>query len=252
MSELVSIPTPDGPMPGHVWRPGQGSGPGLLLVQEIFGVSAYIERRAADLAELGYVVLAPEFFWRLGVARVESGPAAMEEGSSLLQRLDWVSAVADGVRAVEHLRGRDDVEGGVGMVGFCLGGGLAFNIAAETATDALVSYYGSGLPELLGLSASPPGVPVLGTAAVQAPSLHHFGLADSFIERPMVERIEAALSAVPGVTFLTYEGADHAFDNPDFHLYDETTARLAWQRTTAWLAEHLPAAPRQPTPAAAP
>jgi carboxymethylenebutenolidase len=119
-------------------------------------------------------------------------------------------------------------------------------MAAEAPTDAVVSYYGSGLPALLGLSAPQPGMPVLDPASVTAPSLHHFGLADSFIDRATVERLDAVLSAVPGVTFLTYEGADHAFDNPDFHLYDEAAARLAWDRTAAWLGEHLPLAPREP------
>jgi carboxymethylenebutenolidase len=240
MSQVLPVPAPDGDMPAHLWLPEQGSGPGLLLVQEIFGVSAYIERRAEDLAGLGYVVLAPELFWRLGVSRVESGPSAMEEGVGLLQRLDWDAAVADGVSALEHVRARDEVVGGVGLLGFCLGGGLAFNIAAMAPVDALVSYYGSALPGLLGLTDPQPGVPVLDPASVTAPSLHHFGLADSFIERPVVERLEAALTAVDGVTFLTYEGADHAFDNPDFHLHDEAASRLAWERTVAWLAEHLP------------
>ncbi len=246
MSERVQIETPDGAMPGHLFLPESGRGPGIVVVQEIFGVSPYIERRAADLAELGYVVLAPEFFWRLGVSRVEEGPAAMEEGFGLLQRLDWGAAVADGVRAVADLRDRPEVGGGVGLVGFCLGGGLGFNIAAEVPVDALVSYYGSALPELLGLVPEHPGGPVIDPATVGAPSLHHFGLSDSFIPRPMVERVEQALTAVDDVTFLTYEEGDHAFDNADFHLYDEATSRLAWERTVTWLAEHLPAAPAAP------
>src|SRR6476469_4238610 len=111
MSERISISieTPDGEMPGQLWLPADGSGPGIVLVQEIFGVSDYIERRAQDLADLGYVVVAPELFWRLGVAKVEKGPNAMEEGFGLLQRLDWGSAVADGVATVAWLRGRAEV-----------------------------------------------------------------------------------------------------------------------------------------------
>ena len=71
-----TVPTPDGDMPAHLWLPASGSGPGILLLQEIFGVSRYIEQRAQDLADLGYVVLAPEIFWRLGVSRVDEGPEA--------------------------------------------------------------------------------------------------------------------------------------------------------------------------------
>ena len=67
-SEQVSVETPDGTMPAHLWRPESGEGPGILLLQEIFGISNYIQRRAKDLADLGYVVLAPEVYWRIGVA----------------------------------------------------------------------------------------------------------------------------------------------------------------------------------------
>lgn len=245
MSERISIETSDGAMPGQLWLPASGSGPGIVLVQEIFGVSDYIERRAQDLADLGYVVVAPELFWRLGVAKVENGPNMMEEGYGLMQRLDWAAAVADGVATVRWLRERDEVSGGVGIVGFCLGGGLGFNIAAETPVDALVSYYGSALPGLLGLVPDSPGA-VLEPSAVTAPSLHHFGLNDRFIPREMVEQLRSALSGdgVDGVTFHTHETGDHAFDNDDFDLYDETSSREAWAQTVDWLAEHLPTDPR--------
>lgn len=240
MSERIEIETPAGAMPAHLFLPDGGTGPGIVVVQEIFGVSPYIERRARDLADLGYVVVAPELFWRLGVARVENGPSMMEEGYGLLQRLDWQGAVADGAAAVRFLQDRAGVTE-VGIVGFCLGGGLGFNIAAEVEVDGLVSYYGSGLPELLGLAdEQPPGVPVIEPAAVTGPSLHHFGLSDSFIPRETVERIQQVLAADPRVTFVTYDDGDHAFDNPDFALYGEAPSRLAWSRTEDWLAEHLP------------
>jgi carboxymethylenebutenolidase len=238
--ELIAVETPDGTMPGHLWRPPSGSGPGILLVQEIFGISPYIERRAADLAALGYVVLAPEIFWRLGVSRVENGPGAMDEAFGLLQRLDWGSAVQDGCLALDVLGGLPGVSGGTGIVGFCLGGGLGFNIAAERSPDVLVSYYGSGLPALLGLAPAQPGVPVIDPARVTAASLHHFGLSDSFLERPMVEQIRDTLTPLEQVVWFSYETADHAFDNDDFMLFDAEASALAWERTAAFLAERLP------------
>ena len=70
----VTVPTEAGEMPAQLWRPASGSGPGLLLLQEIFGVSGYIRRRAADLAEAGYVVLAPELYWRLDAGPVDDLP----------------------------------------------------------------------------------------------------------------------------------------------------------------------------------
>jgi carboxymethylenebutenolidase len=228
-------------MPAHLWRPPSGNGPGILLLQEIFGISRYVERRARDLAALGYVVLAPEIFWRLGVSRVEEGPDALDEAFALLGRTDWPHAVADAGLALDSLGQLPGVGGGIGIVGFCFGGGLGFHVASERSPDVLVSYYGSALSELLGLAEEPaPGVPVVGAGAVTATSLHHFGLADRFLGRPMVERIRDTLSPQEQVRFETYDGADHAFDNDDFHLYDADASALAWQRTADFLAERLP------------
>ncbi len=238
----VTIVTPDGEMPAHLWLPETGTGPGVLLLQEIFGISAYVERRAQDLADQGYVVLAPEIFWRLGVSRVDEGPDALEQAFGLLQRTDWPAAVADGVLAVDALREQAAVSGRIGVVGFCFGGGLAFNVAEQRPVDALVSYYGSALPELLGIlpfDASDAALTVIDAAQVTSPSLHHWGLADTFIDRPVVEQICALLEAQPHNTVETYEGGGHAFDNGDFMFYDDALATLAWERTLAFLADRL-------------
>src|SRR5436190_13369957 len=92
----VSIDTPDGQLPAQLWVPPAGSGPGLVLVQEIFGVSEYIQKRGSDLAELGYVVLAPELYWRLDDATLdESRDDVMQQAMALAGRTEWDSAVAD-------------------------------------------------------------------------------------------------------------------------------------------------------------
>ena len=227
----VIVPTETGEMPAHLWRPASGSGPGLLLLQEIFGVSGYIRRRAADLADAGYVVLAPELYWRLDAGPVdESSPGAIEQAMGLAQRLDWATTVTDAVAALDALRKRDEVDGGAGVMGFCFGGGLAFNVAAVDSPDVLVSYYGSAIPGLLDLAPQ-----------VTAPSLHHFGGADDYIDRPTVERIREAVTIGGNrVEFEIYEGANHAFDNADFTLHHPSASALAWERTLAFLARELP------------
>jgi carboxymethylenebutenolidase len=227
--ERTTVETPDGTMPAHVWHPAGGTGPAILLLQEIFGISRYIRSRAQDLADLGYVVLAPEVYWRLGVSRVDEGPDAIDEAFALVQQVDWDTAVADGVRALEALRERPERTGGLGIVGFCYGGGLGFNVAARSSCDALVSYYGSSLPALLELAPQ-----------VTAPSLHHFGLADSYIDADAVERVRTVLTQREDVVFETYPGADHAFDNPDFAMFHAEASALAWDRTAAFLATVLP------------
>lgn len=86
----TQVPTPDGPMPAHLWRPEGASGPvpGLVVFQEIFGVSTYIRSRCEDLAELGYAVLAPEIYWRLGSPEIdETAPDFLEQAVALAGRV---------------------------------------------------------------------------------------------------------------------------------------------------------------------
>ncbi|MFC4555769.1 dienelactone hydrolase family protein [Georgenia faecalis] len=224
----TTVHRPDGEMPAHVWLPPGGTGPGLLLLQEIFGVSAYIRDRAQDLADLGYVVLAPELYWRTGTMVDESRPDFLEQGMALQAQLDWDETVADAVAALDTLRARPEVDGGVGVVGFCFGGGVAFNVAAVADVDALVSYYGSSLPQLLPLA-----------DRVSAPSLHHFGTADAYIPMEKVEEIRAAVDG-PEVEFHLYDGAGHAFDNPNPMFVHEAARADAWRITTEFLARRLP------------
>ena len=80
---------------------------------------------------------------------------------------------------------------------------------------------------------------VIGPDAVDPSSLHHFGMIDQFLTRPVVEQVQGLLEPLPNVTWYGYETADHAFDNPDFFLHDAEASRLAWERTSAWLAATL-------------
>lgn len=243
-AEMITIDTGDGAMPAQLWRPAAGIGPGLVLVHEIFGISDYIQSRGRDLAALGYLVCAPEVYWRLDDREIDESRAdVLQQAISVAQRIDWPTAVSDLQAALSHVRGMIEVEGGVGLLGFCFGGGLAFNVAAQSPADALVSYYGSALPELLGVLPFDPSdvtLTVIDPARVTTPSLHHWGLADSFIDRPVVEQVCARLEAQPDVTVETYEGGGHAFDNDDFMFYDADLAALAWQRTLAFLSDRLP------------
>ncbi len=230
MSNRVQVQTPDGPMPAFVWLPTSGSGPGLLLLQEIFGVSNYVQRRAADLAAVGYVVLAPELYWRLDDARIDEGALdAVDQAVALAMALDWPTTVADAAAALSHLRGLEEVHGGAGVVGFCFGGGLGFNLAAVEDPDVLVSYYGSSIPAMLDLAPQ-----------VTCPSLHHFGLSDSYIDADTVAMVQDRVTATGDVRFEIYPGADHAFDNSDMPLHHPDASKLAWSRTLDFLADKLP------------
>ncbi|MDN5761151.1 MAG: dienelactone hydrolase family protein [Microlunatus sp.] len=225
----IEIATSDGLMPAQLWLPPAETGAAVVLFQEIFGVGRYIRARCADLAALGYVVLAPEIYWRLSAVAVdEDAEDALQQGVALAGRLDWERAVTDGVAAVRHARGLIEVTGDVGALGFCFGGGLAFNVAAVEHVDALVSYYGSALPQLCRLA-----------LRVDAPSLHHFGDADTYLPMDTVRTVESAVTTQPAVTVEIHPGAGHAFDNPAPMFHHAAASSAAWASTVRFLAEHL-------------
>ncbi len=230
------VPTDDGPMPALLWQGDGAPGrPGLVVMQEIFGLSDYVRDRCADLAELGYVVLAPQIYWRIGGDVVtDDDPDMMERAFGLMQAADWDTAVADGAEAVRELRRVvGDVQ--VGVLGFCYGGGLAYAATAaldDEAPDALVSYYGSALPQL-----------VEAGVAVEVPSLHHFGTADDYLPMAQVERIQEWVTdagARQDVEVQLHDGAGHAFDNPHPMFHHAQASAVAWVQTKDWLAAHLP------------
>lgn len=219
-----------GEMAMHVWTPASGSGPGLLLCQEIFGVGAYIRAVAARLAEAGYVVGAPDVFWRFAPGW-EAGHDEAGLNASLAQvgNLDFPTAIGDCVAALGTLAGLDDVDGPPGVIGFCLGGTLAWAVAQAADPSVCVSYYGSGVPSMLD-----------GIDAVTCPTLFHFGNADAYIPNEGVEVVNAAIAGRPGFV-LNVENAGHAFDNHESEIFwNESAAQAAWAKTMAFLGEHLP------------
>lgn len=231
----VSIPTADGALPALLWSPpapGTTPRPALVVFQEIFGVSDYIRGRCADLAGQGYVVLAPELYWRLPQRRVEEGAEDMlEQGLALAGQLDWDAAVRDGASVVAHAAALPEVDR-VGLLGFCLGGGLAYAVAASSTPPpaALVSYYGSALPQLVGAGVQ-----------VEVPSLHHFGTADAYIPPEQVEQVRDWVTRGDHlVEFELHEGAGHAFDNPHPMFAHPEAARTAWRSTLHFLGTRLP------------
>ncbi|MER7250332.1 dienelactone hydrolase family protein [Kribbella sp. NPDC000426] len=211
----------DAGLPVHEWGSADADAPGILLLQEIFGVSDYIKQRAVDLHALGYYVIAPEIYWRLDDTELdESSPELLPRAMGIVQRLDWDLAVQDALTALGYLQARDKP---TGIVGFCFGGGLAFNVAALSRPDVLVSYYGSALKNLLEL-----------TPQVTAPSLHHFGNTDTYLD------VDAIVPALGDAEIHRYDGAGHAFDNPLPMFHNADAAALAWRRTEDFLARHLP------------
>jgi carboxymethylenebutenolidase len=236
MQERVETVTVDGgSFDLALWVPGSGSGPGLLLIQEIYGVSDYIRAVAADLAGLGYVVAAPDLFWRLKPGhRAAHDDRGLAESLELASRFDGQQGVADALAAMRHLAALTEVRGGVGLIGFCLGGSVVYLMAAQAKPDTVVSYYGSLVPGNLAV-----------LDRITCPLQFQFGGSDAYIPRDQVRRVEEAVAGRPNVEINVEEQAGHAFHNrvaPMF--YQPEPAERAWHRTVEFLQRTLPA--RQP------
>jgi carboxymethylenebutenolidase len=231
-SRTVPVPCDDaGDMPLHVWVPAGGSGPGLLLIQEIFGVGPYIRDVAQRLADAGYVVGAPEVFWRFAPGW-EAGHDEEGLNASLakVQELDPGTAALDCAKALATLGELEEVTGTPGLIGFCLGGTIAWAVAAGNEPSVCVSYYGSGVPQMLDQIDN-----------VTCPTLFHFGSDDPYIPAEGIEALNGAIAGRPNFV-LNVEQAGHAFDNHVSEMFwNESAAQSAWAKTMAFLGEHLPA-----------
>lgn len=229
-TRIDAVTTDDGAFDLHLWIPSAGHGPGILLIQEIFGVGRYIRAVAERLCDRGYVVGAPDVFWRFAPGwAAEHDEAGLSASLSQVQRLDPGLAVADCAAALARLAALPEVDGAPGVLGFCLGGTLAWGVAAAGAPACCVSYYGSGVPSMLDLA-----------DRVRTPALLHFGGRDPYIPLTSVRAVQEALAGRPGVT-VNVEDAGHAFDNHCSAIfYDPTAAAAAWAKTLAFLGDHLP------------
>jgi carboxymethylenebutenolidase len=214
-----------------LWVPDSGSGPGLLLIQEIYGVSDYIRAVASDLAALGYVVAAPDLFWRIKPQhQAAHDQAGLEESLALGQRFDAAQGVRDCLTALRALAELPEVDGGLGVIGFCLGGSIGYLVAAQAPVDVLISFYGSAVPDSLDL-----------LTQISAPVQFHFGGSDPYIPRDRVRAVEEAAARYPNVEMHVEEDAGHAFHNRKAPMfYQAEPAARAWQQAEEFLRRHLP------------
>jgi carboxymethylenebutenolidase len=215
--------------------PASGTGPGILLFQEIFGINDNMRGLADRLAGEGYVTLVPDMFWRIEPRFERKDESGMADAFAMVQKYDFDVAPVDINATHAHLLSMPECTGRVGAIGFCFGGALAFAAAATSrvdgkAIDAAVCYYGSAINGMLAM---------VGT--IDCPVMYHYGEADSFIPPQNVDEVEQAVSTCPGVEFHRYAApAGHAFSNWDApSMYHEPAAQAAWGRTVDFLASHL-------------
>ena len=231
MPTNTSIPTlnGDGRIPAYVAEPATAPRAAIIVYQEVFGVNPGIARKADRFAEMGYLAVAPDAFWRLqpGIELDPDVPEQLQRALGYMGRFDFDLAIRD-VEAVIHWIRRERAIGKVGFVGFCLGGRVAYLTATRTDIDATVGYYGVMIDQLLGEK-----------HAIAKPLLLHIPTSDGFVSPEAQKAMHEGLDDHPKVTLIDYPGLDHGFASEFGKRRDDAAAKLADERTNAFFAQHL-------------
>lgn len=224
-TQHIRIPANDGSgsFDAYLALPPSGRGPGIVLAQEIFGVNATMRAVADHYAEEGYVVLVPDLFWRQQPG-IQLGytEADFQRAFGLYQGFNETLGVADIQASLNALRERPECSGQAGVLGFCLGGKLAYLAACHTDADVAVGYYGVGIEKALDDAQGLRGRLVL-----------HIAENDAFCPPEARAAILAALSGREQTELYVYPGVDHAFARQGGDHFHKPSALMAHQRSVA-------------------
>lgn len=209
---------------GYLALPPAGQGPGLIVIQEWWGLVGHIKELCERFAAQGFVALAPDLYHG-------EQPTSPDQAGKLLMALNIADTGKDLRSAAMYLRALPEVQPrAVGAVGFCMGGQLALYAAQEMpdVLDAAVDFYGIH-----------PAV-AIDPARVKVPVLAHFGRVDKSVPLDGARALAAAINAPGGSCEMHEYDAGHAFFNDGRpQAYDAASAALAWDRTLAFLRAHL-------------
>ncbi len=221
----ITVKAADGSFSAYLASAAGRPAGSVVVIQEIFGVNSHIRSVCDRLAAAGFNALAPDIFHR-SEAGVQLGyaEADMGRGFELMKALDHAAALADIDACIADLRSHG---GKVAVLGFCMGGFLAYRSAANLKPDAAVAYYGGGIVNVLGEAAN-----------IACPVQFHFGEKDHFIPLSDVDTIRAAIAGLTESELYVYP-ADHGFNCDQRGSYDAPSAALAWQRSLDFLRRHL-------------
>lgn len=226
----IVIKGPDGSFEAYLAQPTSARGPGVVVIQEIFGVNAVVREICDAHAARGRFALAPDLFWRLepGIQLTDKSDAEWKRALDLMNRFDADKGVGDIQAAITQLRGLPGCSGKIGAVGYCLGGLLAYLTATRTDSDASVGYYGVNIQVNLGEAKH-----------IKHPLMLHVAGKDEYMPPGAQKKIMDGLKGNPLVTIHFYPEMDHAFARPGGAHYDKANAELANGRTETFFRQHL-------------
>ena len=235
MSNDITIETASGPMTTAEFDLPTGAKSAVIVVHEAFGLNNHIRRVAQEIADEEFYTLAPDFFHR-----AETKIAAYDDldtALGIMASLTDEGILEDVDAAIQHLEGKGFEKEKIGIVGFCMGGRIAFLSAVSRQLGAAVSFYGGGIvtPNIDGTPALTPKA-----ADLSCPWLGLFGELDQMIPLEGVGELKAAVESVESETeIVIYPGADHGFHCDERESFNSDASADAWSRTIAWFQTYL-------------
>lgn len=229
-TETIKITSKNGTFDGYLATPEGGPAPGVIVIQEVFGVNGHIKDVTRRVAELGYAALAPDMFWPLHPNfDVGYEGEGKEQAIAYMQQMNLDTSVEDVAASIEALGAREEaIADKTGIVGFCWGGLLTYLVACRVNPTCAVAYYGGRIVQFLDE-----------VGDMKNPVTFHLGERDGSIPMDQVEQIRQATTGKSNVEVYTYPEAEHGFHCDQRASYHEASAKLAWQRTGDFFKTHL-------------
>jgi carboxymethylenebutenolidase len=230
MEDRITIEGRDGTFNAYITRPKTSPAATVVVLQELFGVNADIRKTCDELAEQGFVAVAPDLFWRqepcvdLSVTSEDD----WQHGLRLYQAYDRDAGVRDIRDTLNDVAKLPECTGKIAVQGYCLGALMTFLTAVRCRVDAAVAYHGADTEKYLGEADN-----------LRAPLLMHLGEEDEFISKAAQAQIKAALAGKANATVYSYPGQRHAFARHNGAHYNAAAAALANGRTSEFLRRQL-------------
>src|SRR6266851_3218631 len=226
MKDRITIEGRDGAFGAYIARPKASPAPAVVVLQELFGVNADIRKTCDELAEQGFLAVAPDLFWRQepGVNLSVTSEADWQHGLRLYQAYDRDAGARDVKDTANAMAKLPGCTGKVAVLGYCLGALMVFLTAVRHGVDAAVAYHGGDTEKYLGE-----------IEGLHAPLLMHLAEEDEFISKAAQAEIKAALAKKPNTTVYSYPGQNHAFSRHNGTHYNAAAAALANGRTREFL-----------------
>jgi carboxymethylenebutenolidase len=230
MKDRIIIESQGGTFSAYIARPKALPAPAVVVLHEVFGVNADIRKTCDELAEQGFIAVAPDLFWRQepGVDLGVTSEPDWQHGLRLYQAYDRDAGAGDVKATVDVVAKLPECVGKVAVLGYCLGGLMTFLTAVRYDINAAVVYHGGDTEKYLGE-----------VNGLDAPLLMHLAEEDEFISKAAQAQIKGALADKPNATVYSYPGQYHAFARHNGTHYNAAAAALANGRTSEFLRQQL-------------